>query len=51
MLTLSGKKTFGLDMAKGGIVDMKEIGIRESFKSKLQVGGRQPWGWLIWRTA
>lgn len=32
-----GDTTWGLDMAKGGIADMRELGIRESFKSKLQV--------------
>lgn len=31
-----GKTTFGLDMAAGSIGDMKVLGIRESFKSKLQ---------------
>lgn len=36
----SGKKTYGLDMMKGGITDMTSIGIRESFKSKLQVHRR-----------
>ncbi|KAM3568721.1 hypothetical protein VYU27_009164, partial [Nannochloropsis oceanica] len=33
----AGKTTYGLDMANGGIADMKELGIREAFKSKLQV--------------
>jgi T-complex protein 1 subunit beta len=32
-----GQATYGLDMINGGIADMKELGIRESFKSKLQV--------------
>lgn len=32
-----GDTTWGLDMVKGGIADMRELGIRESFKSKLQV--------------
>lgn len=33
----SGKSTHGLDMEQGTIGDMKELGIRESLKSKLQV--------------
>ena len=33
----AGKLTSGLDMAKGDIGDMKQLGIRESFKSKLHV--------------
>jgi len=33
----AGKSTYGLDMYKGTIGDMKELGVRESFKSKLQV--------------
>lgn len=33
----AGKSTHGLDMEHGTIGDMKELGIRESFKSKLQV--------------
>mmetsp|Transcript_8738 Transcript_8738/g.13404 ORF Transcript_8738/g.13404 Transcript_8738/m.13404 type:complete len:531 (-) Transcript_8738:52-1644(-) len=33
----SGKKTSGLDMYNGTIGDMKELGVMESFKSKLQV--------------
>ena len=33
----AGKSTYGLDMYQGTIGDMKELGIRESFKSKLQV--------------
>lgn len=33
----SGKATFGLDLNKGEIADMKVLGIRESYKSKLQV--------------
>merc|ERR1740138_1153366 len=32
-----GKKTAGLDMYNGTIADMEALGIRESFKSKLQV--------------
>jgi T-complex protein 1 subunit beta len=32
-----GKSTYGLDMYKGTIGDMKELGVLESFKSKLQV--------------
>ena len=31
-----GKTTFGLDMVAGAIGDMQSLGIRESFKSKLQ---------------
>jgi len=33
----AGKQTWGLDMFKGEITDMVELGIRESYKSKLQV--------------
>merc|ERR1719230_715045 len=33
----SGQSSSGLDMYHGTIADMKELGIRESFKSKLQV--------------
>ena len=33
----AGKTTFGLDMYKGAIADMHELGIMESFKSKYQV--------------
>lgn len=33
----SGKSTAGLDMKHGTTGDMKELGIRESYKSKLQV--------------
>jgi len=33
----AGKSTYGLDMYNGTIGDMKELGVRESFKSKLQV--------------
>jgi T-complex protein 1 subunit beta len=33
----AGKSSFGLDMEKGCIGDMKELGIRESFASKLNV--------------
>mmetsp|Transcript_4038 Transcript_4038/g.5941 ORF Transcript_4038/g.5941 Transcript_4038/m.5941 type:complete len:374 (-) Transcript_4038:22-1143(-) len=32
-----GKSTYGLDMYNGEIADMKELGVQESFKSKLQV--------------
>jgi T-complex protein 1 subunit beta len=32
----AGKSTYGLDMEKGCIGDMCELGIRESYKSKLQ---------------
>lgn len=32
----SGKTSYGLDMYKGCIGDMKELGVRESYKSKLQ---------------
>jgi len=32
-----GNTTYGLDMYKGGIGDMTEMGVMESFKSKLQV--------------
>lgn len=32
-----GKSTFGLNMESGTIGDMKELGVMESFKSKLQV--------------
>ena len=33
----AGQSTAGLDMYNGTIADMKELGVRESFKSKLQV--------------
>lgn len=33
----SGKDSFGLDMYNGGVACMKELGVMESFKSKLQV--------------
>lgn len=33
----AGNSTAGLDMYQGAIGDMKQLGIRESFKSKLQV--------------
>jgi len=33
----AGKNTYGLDMYNGTIADMKTLGVRESFKSKLQV--------------
>merc|ERR1712146_679111 len=33
----SGKKTTGLDMTKGELGDMWALGVRESYKSKLQV--------------
>jgi len=33
----NGNTTYGLDMYNGKIADMKELGITESFKSKLQV--------------
>jgi T-complex protein 1 subunit beta len=33
-----GEKTMGLDMVNGTIGDMMTLGIKESFKSKLQVG-------------
>lgn len=33
----AGKSSYGLDMYNGRIGDMKELGVRESFKSKLQV--------------
>jgi T-complex protein 1 subunit beta len=33
----AGKNTYGLDMYKGSIADMQELGIMESFKSKYQV--------------
>lgn len=33
----AGKSTFGLDMYKGSIADMRDLGIMESFKSKFQV--------------
>jgi hypothetical protein len=33
----SGKNTYGLDMYNGTIGDMKELGVAESFKSKLCV--------------
>uniref|UniRef100_A0A7S2U8E3 CCT-beta n=1 Tax=Attheya septentrionalis TaxID=420275 RepID=A0A7S2U8E3_9STRA len=32
-----GKNTYGLDMYNGKIADMSELGVQESFKSKLQV--------------
>jgi T-complex protein 1 subunit beta len=32
-----GQDTAGLDMVKGDVADMTELGIRESFKSKLHV--------------
>ena len=32
-----GRSTFGLDMYAGSIGDMKELGVMESYKSKLQV--------------
>ena len=32
-----GKSTYGLNMYEGTIADMKELGVMESFKSKLQV--------------
>lgn len=32
-----GKKTAGLHMYEGRVADMNELGVRESFKSKLQV--------------
>uniref|UniRef100_I2CP43 CCT-beta n=1 Tax=Nannochloropsis gaditana (strain CCMP526) TaxID=1093141 RepID=I2CP43_NANGC len=34
---MAGKTTYGLDMAHGGIADMRSLGITEAFKSKLQV--------------
>ena len=33
----SGKKSFGLDMTTGELGDMWELGVREAYKSKLQV--------------
>lgn len=33
----AGKRSYGLDMYNGTIADMNELGVRESFKSKLQV--------------
>lgn len=33
----AGKSTYGLDMYHGAIADMKELGVRESFQSKLNV--------------
>ena len=33
----SGKSTYGLDMYNGSIADMTELGVAESFKSKLCV--------------
>ena len=32
-----GKSSYGLDMQRGAVADMKEMGVMESFKSKLQV--------------
>lgn len=32
-----GQSTAGLDMYQGAIADMVELGVRESYKSKLQV--------------
>jgi T-complex protein 1 subunit beta len=32
-----GKTTYGLDMEKGAIADMRQMGVMESYKSKLQV--------------
>jgi T-complex protein 1 subunit beta len=33
----AGKSTYGLDMYNGTVGDMKELGVRESFQSKLLV--------------
>ena len=33
----AGKTTTGLDMYNGKVADMVELGVRESYKSKLQV--------------
>ena len=33
----AGRATAGLDMSKGEVADMTELGVRESFKSKLHV--------------
>jgi len=33
----NGQSTYGLDMYNGTIADMRELGVREAFKSKLQV--------------
>lgn len=33
----SGKSSYGLDMQNGTIGDMEELGVRESYRSKLQV--------------
>lgn len=33
----SGSNTYGLDMYNGSIADMQELGVMESFKSKLSV--------------
>ena len=33
----AGQKTAGLDMYNGKIADMKDLGVREAYKSKLKV--------------
>jgi T-complex protein 1 subunit beta len=34
----AGQKTAGLDMYNGKIADMRDLGVREAYKSKLKVG-------------
>jgi T-complex protein 1 subunit beta len=33
----AGQKTAGLDMYNGKIADMRDLGVREAYKSKLKV--------------